>query len=305
MNPGDLFARWMAEVGRGSTDLLKTRLQWLASTLNQGISSTEPGRWLRDAAALGHLEVDWVAGQWRAAPLVITRIPAGDGLAMVCGLRTEVTDALLQQTELELHCIEHSPGDRELPRPSTIFAQYDPGIDLGTVAQQIRATYVPCSAELLATKLPVISASVEAAPPARDNLTLESFNPRQLQWNDATGNRTQAGAYRYSLHGHTEFRWHDGETWWRTDWSGCVYLALRADGISAMRWRPEGPGARTGRLFVDWGAPLPPLQQRAAVLCSGLMPRFATSARSAAYENVPRVIAQRIAFSMHQRLEDT
>ncbi|MEU8606443.1 hypothetical protein AB0C29_00320 [Actinoplanes sp. NPDC048791] len=305
MNPGDLFARWMAEVGRSSTDLLKTRLQWLASTLNLGISSTEPGRWLRDTAALGHVEVDWATGQWRAAPLVITRVPAGDGLALICGLRTAVTDELVQQSDVELHRTENPGGARELPRPSTLFVQFDPGVALGTVAHDIRATYVPCSAELLANKLPVISASVEAAPPARDNPTLESFDPHQLRWNAATGQKGRAGAYKYSLHGHMEFRWHDGDTWWRTDLSGCVYLALRTAGISAMRWRPEGPGARTGRLFVDWGAPLPPLQQRAAVLCSGLMPRFAASARSAAYENVPRVIAQRIAFSLQQRLEET
>ncbi len=71
-----------------------------------------------------------------------------------------------------------------------------------------------------------------------------------------------------------------------------------------MRWRPEpGPGREAvGTLFVDWGAPLPPLQARALVLCSGLVPRFSGMAETAIYRNVPRHVAQAVAASLYQDL---
>jgi hypothetical protein len=73
-----------------------------------------------------------------------------------------------------------------------------------------------------------------------------------------------------------------------------------------MRWRPERTvnGEAIGTVFVDRGAPLPPLQARALTLCSGLVAKFSDLAETARYDNVPRSIADRVAGSIRQRLND-
>jgi hypothetical protein len=83
-----------------------------------------------------------------------------------------------------------------------------------------------------------------------------------------------------------------------------MFFSLNRRGISALRWRRDSIRGRTGHLFVDFGAPLPPLMQRAAVLCSGFAPRFAVGAQTVAYENIPMDLARRIASALQQRLDE-
>lgn len=292
----------MAENQSGRIAAHKTRIQWLAGTEDLRPHESEPGRWLRDVAALGHMEVDWAKGTWHAAPLVLTRVPAGDGLALLCGLRTGATDKLLDEAELVRHTVEQAYAADHFPRPSAAYVQYDPGESLASLAAAIRATYVPCAAEQIAGRLPLMAPGAAAAPPARNNDTLRYYNG--YGWSPVEGEPRLTGAYQYTALGRPEFRWFENDEWRRIDLSTGVFLSLKRAGRSALRWRAEGSGGRTGQLFVDWGAALPPLQQRALVLCTGLTPRFPDRAQTGIYDNVPRALAQRVAASLHQRLED-
>ena len=73
-----------------------------------------------------------------------------------------------------------------------------------------------------------------------------------------------------------------------------------------MRWNPERvPGREEyGRLYVDWGYPLPDLQRRIAVLCSGLAAQINEKHQNIAYDNVPLEVARRIGDSLGQQLGD-
>jgi hypothetical protein len=72
--------------------------------------------------------------------------------------------------------------------------------------------------------------------------------------------------------------------------------------VGVFRWRRErsSGGEEIGMVFVDQGAPLPPLQSRVLVLCSGLPVQFGNTAGTAIYRNVPYSIAYTVAQSVRQ-----
>ena len=53
-------------------------------------------------------------------------------------------------------------------------------------------------------QLPRLALSEEAAPPTRNNQTLEVFDPQQAVWQRAD-TPLKPGAYRYTVHGRTEY----------------------------------------------------------------------------------------------------
>lgn len=306
MNDGDLLGCWMAELGSGSLTTFKARAHWLARTSGVDIHVGEPGRWLRDAAALGHIEVDWDRGRWSAAPRVLTCLPAGDGYAVLTGLRHAAFLRQVEQLaadELQVDWIEQPSTAGGLARPSTVFIQYDPQSDIDDIAQALGAEFVTCAAVQLAERLPALRLGPPAAAPAYGNTALQRYAPAERKW-VPVARASGAGAYRHDAAGPMEYRWHDGSAWWRTDLATAVFWSLAAEGRSALRWRQDAPGSeRTGQLFTDWGAPLPPLHQRCAVLCTGLIPQFASAAQTAIYDNVPLAVATLIARALRQPLE--
>lgn len=303
---GDLLLAWMSETGQGRLRDLRNRAEWLARTHGIEASKRSLGRWLRDTAALAHAEVDWAGDRWCVAPPVLVRLPQADGVAVLAGARRPGLVALLAQTDLAV--TEHPPraDTAAPPLPTAVFVQFDSLGDLRASAEQANVTYVGCFAERFASHLPHVELGAMTAPPAATNDTLHRrTGPRPSDWQptSAASKSFTDGLYRVEVNGREEFRTVRSGHWYRATLADAVWLEHERTEESCVRWRADDDGrAEVGRLFVDFGAPLPPLQARVLTMCSGLPPRLSEAAQTLTYRNVPRRVAQQVAASLHQPL---
>lgn len=308
---GGLLLRWASELGSGSVTDLKHGVGWLARSENLPLSQGAAGRWIRDCQSLGHLDVDWCTGRWSAAPGVLTRLPSADGLAALAGSRTTRFEERVTRAESEDLVVIRVPSslpESDIPVPDTWLVHYQESAALAETAAGLGVEYSDCFAVQAAAWLPSLAPGPPAAPPAfgsaveRYDLTAEqpAFVPVR----------------RWELEGLYRFRRADHRlvcqllregSWYSVSQERGVYLELDRQGIEPrknLRWfREEGQGRkRFGRLIVDWGKPLPDLQRRIAVMCTGLPPEFGPKYRTITYRNVPRAVAERIAKSLRQEL---
>jgi hypothetical protein len=300
----DLALLWMSETGSGSARDLRERVAWLAWTQDEPVSRAATGRWLRDLSALAHAEVDWDNDRWSIASPAITRLPAADGTAILVGARrTEIIEAL-EAAELFLLRHPQVAAEGDIVAPAAILINYDTVGDLREVAQGAGAKYIGCAAINLAEHLPPLSLGSLAAPPAIANDTLERLAVGDGDVRFIRSPATVDGLYRLTLRGRRTHLYLRGGQWYHCDLASGVFTEYVRSGTAAMRWRSERSSCygRVGTLFVDWGAPLPPLHARALTLCSGLTPRFSGAARTTIYSNVPELVASAVARSLSQRL---
>jgi len=295
----------MSETGAGSIRDLRTRLLWLARSADIDAHPTAAGRWARDVSALAHAELDWAHDRWSVTPPTIVRLPAADGTAVLTGSRRTGTLDRLQETDIAVIERAPTPAERDLPAPTTILIQFDSPSSLAVAAQDIGARYVGCTALMLAERLPQATLGTPAAPPAVGNDTLERLVDGDRVTFEKVSARLDDGLYRLQRQGRMQHLCRRAGSWYLTDLSAGVFMELNQRGQQVMRWRPEtGVGrGQVGALFVDWGAPLPPLQARALTLCSGITPRYSSAAKTAIYINVPQHLAQAVATSLCQRLQ--
>lgn len=305
---GDLLLTWMSETGEGRLRDLRGRVEWLARTHALRSDRRTVGRWLRDVSALGHAEVDWEADRWCVAPPVLSRLPRADGVAVLAGARRPEVLERLARTDLALtdHVLVRL-GQLSLPRVT--LAQFDSSSSLRSSAEEAGIHYVGCFPERFADSLPKVAVAARTAPPATTNDTLHRRTgpgPREWAPVSAAGSPFPDGLYRVELNGREEYRTVRFEQWYRCTLADGVWLEHARTGENCLRWRAEqGVGREdVGRLFVDFGAPLPPLQARVLTLCSGLPPQLNDAGETLAYRNVPRQIARRVAASLVQPLAE-
>lgn len=303
---GDVLLRWMSEVGAGTTADLRARIDWIARTANIETRSYTSGRWLRDLSALGHCEVDWGRGRWAVAPPALVRLPSADGLAVVAGARRLRTVLALKEFFGSLHPARRDPPPGEVPLPKTLYATFTRESDLSDAAKAADITFAGQSAHQIARSLSSTRPEALTGPPAfgAQLKILESMQPRSWQPARATQVSPADGLYSEQINGKLRYLTRRGGEWFACDLAIGIFAELARRKESAIRWRadPGREAADTGTVFVDWGAPLPPLQNRALVLCSGLPARFGTTAATAIYENVPRSVAVRVSTSLGQPL---
>jgi len=303
---GDLLLRWMSEIGSGTTTDLRNRIDWIARTANIEPGSHTSGRWLRDLSSLGHCEIDWERGRWSVAPPALVRLPSAGGLTVIAGARRPRMMRALDDFCGWLPAARRVPPAGEVPLPTTFYMTFTRESDLVDAADAARMSLAGQSADRIARSLPSARPHVPTGPPAYGGQLkrLESMYPRDWQPVSATQATHPNGLYTEQVNGRARhITRRDGE-WFACDLSTGTFAELARLNESALRWRPD-PGreaAGTGTVFVDWGAPLPALHSRALVLCTGLPPRFGTTAATAIYENVPRVVAARICTSLGQSL---
>jgi hypothetical protein len=306
---GDLLLRWASERGGGRVADLRAGILSTARSRGLALREGADGRWIRDVSALGHLDVDWRQGLWSAAGPVLTRLPFSDGLAAIAGCRTaafERTAATAAWEWAEIIRAENETADGDIPVPESLLVQYDSPDGLPEIAARLGCSFTPCAALQAFSLLPTVSAGSLAAPPAPNNVrTVERYNLSHKQY-EPSDSYNQDGLYRWRGADWSRLiQVRRGAEWRSVEHESGVYLELARLGTGAMRWRPERGSGRggVGRLAVDWGAPLPPLHARAAVLCTGLQPRFSKLAETVRYDNVPYAAAERLARSLQQVLE--
>lgn len=299
----DLLLTWMSEVGSGDIRGLRQRVAWAARVTDRNPKPYESGRWLRDISSLGHAEIDWQGGKWAIAPPVGTLIPATGGTAVLAGSRrVGLLDRL--QDLVAVHVERPESGhEAPLPVPSTVFIQADSLRELRESLDEAGVRYVGYAARSIAAGLRQIALGRPAAPPAWGDAA-EHLSASADVVRFQTGMPTADGLCRTSVHGRPSYRYRSDGSWYHTDHATGILLVLADRGINVMRFRPDriAEGEEIGTVFIDQGAPLPPLQARALVLCSGLPAQFGDLAQTAIYRNVPKGVALLVAKSIRQKL---
>lgn len=306
---GGLLLRWLSEQGAGSLSDVKQGMWWLAAKHSQDIEPGAPGRWLRDAVSLAHMDIDWRNRRWCAAPPVLTRLPQARGLAVLSGSRTAAFDTRVTQAGqdglLELFRVPSARPPRDIPLPPSIIIQFDDEAGLASWAAELGVSYTPCFALQGAALLPPLSPGAPTSAPEFGK-PLEYYDLERGEYQPVPRPQGE-GLYRLKRRDSKRVCQilRDGQ-WYETSHEQGVYLALETRNRAAdvLRWRSEKDCGRErfGTLFVDWGYPLPDLHRRVAVMCCGLAPRINAQAKNLAYDNVPHAVAAKIAQSLGQHL---
>lgn len=299
----DVLLTWMSEVGSGDVRDLRQRVAWAARAADRSPKPYETGRWLRDISALGHSEIDWRGGAWAIAPAVATLLPATGGTAVLAGIRRVGFIGRLEEL-VSVHIeLPQSRHDGPLPVPSAIYVQADSVGKLRASLEESGVEYVGCTARSIAMGLRQITLGAHAAPPARGDAA-EHLSPRADEVRFCSGIPSGDGLCRTSVYGRPSYRYRLNGSWYHTDHATGILLDRADRGINVVRWRLEriADSEEIGTVFIDQGAPLPPLQARALVLCSGLPTQFGDLARTAIYRNVPKDIAVLVAKSVRQQV---
>lgn len=308
-NAGDLLLGWISEIEHGSLRDLLDGIDWVARSYRISTRDGAAGRWVRDAVSLGFIDVDWVNGHWSVAPPVLTRLPASDGLLVLTGSRTAAaTDRLnaASDAEIDVHSVASSSQEGDVPMPNTIMISDDVSLDHTDVARKLGASWVPCFALQVAEILPKLSYRGPAAKPL-PGTPVDKYDFARSRFIEVPG-VVGDGLYRFIRADHKRpYQILRDGTWRATTYEEGIYLELASGSYgktSCIRWKREAESGRNdiGDLVVDWGTPLPALQRRAAVLCTGLKPRYSRIAGTAVYRNVPLSLAKAISRSLLQDL---
>jgi hypothetical protein len=292
----ELLLQWMSERGSGSWDEFRDAYRWAVPDARAGAAH----RFMRALATLAHVETDWDAGAWTAAPTVVTLLPSAGGHGLLAGARTGRLRAVLADGLDEAPHVFAFFREQE-DAPDVCFIACDSEADLIELAAQLDVPFEHSVADRLASLLPPIDAMLaeRLSTPGVPDLGVDRLDVQADRWRPVESDR-EPGLYRYEYRGR-ELRWIDEEGRpHRVDLALGAYCELRrlarSDVLSWMELHVNGT------LSVPLSAPLPVLQARAATMCSGVAPqRYAGVLR---YENVPLRIAEAIAASLDQQLRE-
>jgi hypothetical protein len=297
----DLLLEWQSEVAEGTYAALSAAVEWLFEAAAQSSWQPTAAQAARLLSTLGHIEVDWQAGRWSIAPTTLARLPLAGAHALLTGSRTRPLAAKLAEVaddrDSQVYIARHKPADG--PTAVFIAADGDPG--LKWFADQLDARYEYGASERIVQLLPELDsyllAARAAAMPARYGVS--RFHIESLRFRVATSDH-EPGLYRYETLGGAEYRLVDdaGEIF-ALDRARAIYACLARWGENILKFMADPVN---GTLVVPMAAPLPDLQARAVALCSGLAP--SRRGRTLCYANVPRRLAERVAWSLDQSLRD-
>ncbi|MDH6226804.1 hypothetical protein [Streptomyces sp. MJP52] len=310
-DPGELLLRWVSEKGAGTLSDVKQGMWWVAAKHCPDVEPGAPGRWLRDAVSLAHMDIDWRNRNWCAAPPVLTRLPHGRGLAVIAGSRTAAFDtrmaAAVKDGLLEVVPVANTRTERDIPLPPSLFVQFNSEDELVDLAVEIGVSYTRCFALDAAEVLPRLVLDAPTSVPEYGR-PLEQYD-FELREYKSVPRPKEDGLYRLKRRDAKRVcQVRQNGEWFETSHEYGVYAVLHQTGSvkDILRWWPEkgqGPDG-VGTLYVDWGYPLPDLHRRVAVMCSGLAPLINMSAKNLEYCNVPRHVAMKIADSLGQPLTE-
>jgi hypothetical protein len=173
-------------------------------------------------------------------------------------------------------------------------------LDVKQLAVDLRAHYEFSVAERLSGLLPDIRALTKesAAPPPSAGFEVERWNSTSHTFEPARP--TSSGLYRYRTYSSYTYRFNQAQQEFSDlDLYSGRYAELNRLGLNPLRYLES---SFNGTLVVPVWCDLPELHARSAIMCSGLLPLYDPKTQTRRYQNVPRIIAERIASSLHQSL---
>jgi hypothetical protein len=303
----DQLLTYLSEKGHGDWDDLRLAWHWL---LGEGRDPADKA-WIasQELSSLGHVEVAW-ADQitWCAAPPVLTMIPRSGGRALLTGGRTRTLyepppthdeqgsgRVFDEADELGLWIDDWSSRGG----PTTVMVACESAGDAERLAQRLGIAYTYSIADQLSQMLPPLATyeRLWRAGELPRGFDAERFDTQTLRW-EGTETTEPYGIYRcrtWQTHVHAA---HSPTGWYRVPREQGIYEVLRWENRRVLSY-DDG----SLELSVPVHARLPILHARAAILCTGRLPRFDRQHAMLHYLNVSPKIAERIASALCQPLE--
>lgn len=299
----NLLAQWIGEAGSGSWGSFREAYLWSASAVPDD-GKEPPHRVALRMAGLAYMEIDWDDGKWCAAEPCLTLLPSAGGSGLLAGGRTRHLLRRLDDEvdpEVNIHVVLHrQPQDRA---PDTLYFSADLD-ELEKLAKRLEVRFEHSIAERISLVLPhiddIISLGNAAPPPQGFEINKWAAPGMQLVHDTHV-----PGLYRGGAFGRPRYWLIDRGLCANVDGPTGFHAELRRLGRRELRYKHRSVN---GSLFRPVWAPLPLLQERAAVMCSGLAPLLVNPNvpfidRRIRYANVPLRIARRIASSLDTELE--
>jgi hypothetical protein len=295
----DLLLEWMSERGSGSWQHFRDAHAWIGSQAEREPWETASFT-ARQMSALGHVEVDWSASRWSAAPPVLTILPSAGAHALLTGGRTRaLCDRLRKQLDGR-EDVYGLPAIEQAFSPSALLIASEDERAAQGLAEDLGVDFSHSVSSQLIKILPPLDSYLGLArsTPAPTGYGVQALDSTELTWLDVEDD-VEPGLYRYQAPAGFSFRFlDDGGRAFAVDLAIGIYTELARSGeCRRLKWFR---GSLNGELEVPLRAPLPTLHARAATLCSGLSPQ--RRGRSLVYVNVPEKIAASIGRALGQSL---
>src|SRR4051794_7531108 len=251
-------------------------------------------------------------GAWSVAPSVLTMLPSSGGRALLTGARSRVLYRpgtadeeqqgaiadLAEELDIWIDDIVQHDG------PTSVLIACNRPEDAERLAEHCGIAFTYSVSDQLSAMLPPLAAYTSLWRPGTlpQGFPVERFSPHDLKWQEHPGDEPgEPGLYRaktYSEHVHVLLTPTRAQV--RAAREHAVFEVLRWDQLSVI-----GYDQQRHELWVPVQSRLPLQHERAAVLCSGQLPRFSRRGgqNGVLYVNVQPPVAQRIAASLAQELE--
>jgi hypothetical protein len=287
----NLLLNYLTELGHGAWSHFRQALENLADDEDDLYRTVKA----RQLSMLGHIEFAFDGDlRWAVCEPTIAWLAYNDRISgVLCGARSpQLLNTLQRQCEALNGRYEQMPQDEG---PDVVLVTV-PSSDVGELlAQQVGVKSQPDAAARLVEIVPDIQAYLDicSQAPMPQGFQAERFDAQRLIWTE-TAKTDQPGLYRFT-HYHREYRLKIGGAVFKTPLYIGIFAWLRHENRRAFVYDADKQALRGTA-----SATLPPLLARAAVLCSGYLPRFETRERAHIYQNIPPAIAHHLLLKLYQ-----
>lgn len=299
---------WASTVGGSTIDRFREAHAWAFEVADRA----EGTRALTSMERLCHVDIDWEKGRWWITPSALAAIDGAAGNCLLVGARTRATLDALDDACAE-GLVKVTRVQQPAPAPDAIFVQVPTDEVLRQVAEQFALSVVPDGRRVYSEMLASLDEMLASAQQrfTASGLQARKLNPASLTFEpiDVHGGRWRPGCYEQASRGIARYLFVDDE--------GLLHNTSRQVAIHAEVRRARRNGNkvhalgvpiawdhRTERLACSAAARLPLMHDRAALLCSGLLPEVqwvdlhGHRVRAFVYEGVAAMTYKRIAASL-------
>lgn len=320
---GEIMLAWMSWKEQGTLAHIQDRLAWVTGVHGGGLPTWGIREWVRTVSGLGHCVVDWERGRWAMEPSTLYQVAGVSSIGVFRGRRDDrftrlygIEGAVVHSVSPEFTTLE--PG----LLPMTHYVEFLDQ-DAERVAGDLDLAWTGNESALLAGKLSRSSGLGRCTPQPPNDCPIERFELGEGGHGSAVPqfsvqfvrygmppSGASDGFYRWKHHRKAEYANVRAGIWTRGTRAECTHRELSRLGRSALAFVSSPDdwmiGEPMGTVSVPRACPLPDMQRRALMLCSGRPEQVGKEVGDrpsvSSFVNVPRSTAQVIARSLGQTL---
>jgi hypothetical protein len=274
IDPSERLLEWASTIGSAAVDRFRNSYAWAFDSTDRA----EGTRALSRLERLCHVDIDWDRGRWWVTPPALSNMAGGN--CMLVGARNRTTLAVLDAARAEGR-VRITRLQQPDTAPDAVFVEVATDTDLRDLADDLSVSVVADPRRVYSEMLNSLDMLLESA---HQRFAASGLQARELDAATMTfepveirGGRWRPGCFEQRSRGIARYLFVDDD--------GALHntsrqVAIHAEIRRATRnGRPVYAGGvpiawdkQTERLLCGSLARLPLMHERAAILCSGLLP---------------------------------